>query len=484
MITLDEFLAYEKEHNLSELRYKDIFYWQMIRSTIRSDIAFSELDKGNINSVTKFQKSKRNWTVYLAHLPGQVKHFFDSGRYDVFVSYNYTNRTIEGKSTNPYVDFLDRYGLKIKHHTIWSRNNWTKEDSAKSNSTLLELSWRFFFSKLAWLGKKWGKADYRDKLRQILTELNEKYECNLSYEKYDKKIFNESYRLRVYKKYYRHILKNKYRAAFIGYYPSTHNSALVAAARELKIPVIEHQHGMINKAHTTYNLPESSFAGMYCPDYFFTFGEYWSGECRLPKRTKVVAVGSPQFDEAAMLYTGREKDKKKIVYICDYSLGHEITKQVINTARLVAPMGYEVTIKLHPKEYLSWREKFPWLAEATEELENLICISGPVSPYELISGAAHIVGVNSTVLYEALAFGCHVYTWDMGDDSPEVSNINAEIMDKGYILKYRTEEELLSYIKNAKSQGMTELSHKLFKPGAVTNIGWELEKIISGVASI
>ena len=480
MITLDEFLAYEKEHDLSALQYKGVFYWQMIRATIRSDIAFNELDKGNNNHIVSIQKSKRNWVAYLGHLPSQVKHFFDSGRYDVFASYNYANRIMDGKSMNPYVDFLDKCGLKIKHHTIWSRNNWTKEDPAKSNSTLIELSWRFFFSKFATLHRKRGQHDYADKLCEIIGDLNARYDSEVDFSKYNKKVFNETWRFCLYKKYYRHILKNKYRAVFIGYYASTHNFALIAAAKECGIPVIEHQHGMINKAHTTYNLPESSFAGVYCPNYFFTFGEYWSEQCRLPAHTKVVAVGSPQFDEAVSFYAGKEKEAKKIVYICDYSLGHDITKQVIVLARLAAPLGYEVTIKLHPKEYLSWREKFPWLAEAVGELSNLICVSGPVSPYELLSGAQHIVGVNSTVLYEALAFGCHIYFWDMGETQPEGFIMDAYLVDRGHISRFKTEKELLALIESAKPNDTApEFSSMLFKPNAVANIRRELSRIIA-----
>lgn len=480
MITMDEFLAYEKEHRLYELKYNDVYYWHIIRNSVCNDIRFAKLDKRQNKNTLEVKKKKKNWKEYLRHLPGQIKHFFDSKKYDIFVSYNYGNMIIQGKSINPYIDFLDEMNLKIKYHTIWSRNNWTREAPEKSNNTLIEVFWRLCYSNYVKLIGKWGKKDYENKLREIITNLNSKYGCNLAVEKYSKKVLYESYRFRLYKKYYRHIIKNKYQAVFIGYYQSTHNLALISAARECGIPVIEHQHGMISKAHAGYSFANAEKAGIYCPDYFFTFGDYWSEKCRLPGHTNVISVGSPQLDSSLSLYAGKEKKLNKVVYITDFSITNTIAKQAINFAKLAGPMGYDVTIKMHPKEHLSWHDKYPLLAEAVAGLDNLHCCDEPISVHELICDAQHVIGVISTVLFEALPFGCTVYSWDMGELKQDGFAIDIDLVDKGYIKKFSTVDELHMSMQNAETRDLTEFSRNLFKPDSILNIQNELKKIISG----
>jgi hypothetical protein len=89
------------------------------------------------------------------------------------------------------------------------------------------------------------------------------------------------------------------RIIFLSCYYCRYHPAVVFAAHRAGIPVVEVQHGIINKKHPAYNV----FANVdtaFFPDYLLTFGEYvrdvFDEGNRFIDRQKVIPIGSMYLD--------------------------------------------------------------------------------------------------------------------------------------------------------------------------------------------
>lgn len=75
--------------------------------------------------------------------------------------------------------------------------------------------------------------------------------------------------------------------------------ALISAAKKLKIPTVELQHGIIYKSHLAYIYPKVLSRELF-PDYLLTYGEHFSKLVRKYssafKDEHVIAVGFPYLE--------------------------------------------------------------------------------------------------------------------------------------------------------------------------------------------
>ena len=70
--------------------------------------------------------------------------------------------------------------------------------------------------------------------------------------------------------------------------------------------------------------------------------------------------------------------------------------------------GYKIVYKLHPFEFDTWFEDYPWLAESNIEIVGL---KGK-NLYQLFAESEIQVGVYSTALFEGLSFGVRTFILD------------------------------------------------------------------------
>jgi hypothetical protein len=191
------------------------------------------------------------------------------------------------------------------------------------------------------------------------------------------------------------------------------NHALVAAAREVNIPVIEFQHGVIDRHHPGYSW--TGYASCYknqmiIPNRLFVYGDYWQKELSDNGfwDNELRPVGSLRIDQ----YRNRP-----VLIDDEKNLSHNKTKKIIVTTqaldveRLISfivefleiiTTPVELFIKLHPREY----NRQPY-EEAFSNYSNVHIVSGhePPSTFELISMADYHASIHSTCHYEALGLG-------------------------------------------------------------------------------
>jgi hypothetical protein len=194
----------------------------------------------------------------------------------------------------------------------------------------------------------------------------------------------------------------------------------IEACKKESIPVVELQHGIVNKYHYGYSYPADRNKTVF-PDYVFTFGEFWNTAAEYPlPDNRVIAIGYPYLERELERYSGVESTEQ-LVFVSQGPVGGELSKVAVDLAN-IASSGYEIAYKLHPGEYDRWRDAYPWLAEA--EL-RVVDGSGP-SLYRLFAESEAQVGVSSTALYEGFRFGLDTYVLDRPSAEYAAPLIDAE----------------------------------------------------------
>jgi len=472
---ISEFLEFEKEYDLFSLKYKGVNYWYLIRNALIKDVLFG-VDRDNSFHPDFLVSTKNERRKYLKHILGQVKHFFDSNKYDIFVSSANIERMIHDRLANPHTYFLEEYNFSLKHNTLFT-DRWPRNVPKGSNSALMRALLFIYtkYQKLLWKFKK----NEKDSLCHCLKMFRKTFKCNIKIDKYIETTEALVCSFKLMKWYYSWIINNKYRAIFLSDSHCIEHYSLIAAASECKIPTIEYQHGVIGLGVVKYNFLSNSKKGIYFPDYLFTYGEFWNSACSLPKHAQAISVGSPLFDESKEKYNGNLLGDKNVVYISTGFIGEELSKHAINFAKLTEGLGYRVIYKLHPSECLTWRERYPWLVNAINENGNIECVHQSTNIYEILSKAKHVVSVASTVIFEALSFGCNVYIWNKAEYEKHFRNYYNEITKRGYVDLFESELELLCHIQSKGTNDSLDIDDIFYKHHSVDNIRLELTRIMN-----
>jgi len=181
-------------------------------------------------------------------------------------------------------------------------------------------------------------------------------------------------------------------------------SEFVYAAKQLSIPVVEQQHGIISKYHLGYHFPNSKYNSISTfPDYLLTFGKHWNTAAQYPiKPARVVPVGFHHFESQRNNHELIANKKNKHIFISQKTIGKPLSEFAVKWAEKFSDK--HIYFKLHPKQFDSWQEELPALSNNAPDNIQVIGESGP-DIYQLFSQCNCQIGVFSTALYEGLGFG-------------------------------------------------------------------------------
>lgn len=184
-------------------------------------------------------------------------------------------------------------------------------------------------------------------------------------------------------------------------------SYLIKWAKQAGIKTAEFQHGVVVPAHLAYNFGEAAFEPPYreyLPDFLLTHGAFWSGNARMPAAK--VEIGNPHFstklEESAKNAPGPVKRRLLIVSQAD------VTEWLVRLTLEIAAAAPDLNIvfRLHPAE-AAFEDRYRSLQGVSG-----ITISKSGDIYELIHSSEWIVGVSSTVLFEAAGLRKPVFVYD------------------------------------------------------------------------
>ena len=178
---------------------------------------------------------------------------------------------------------------------------------------------------------------------------------------------------------------------------SAGNEPLIAAAKAAKIPVLELQHGSPARGKLNYDY-SSGITKTNFPDYFLSFGQYWSRSLSLPLSSrKIINFGFPYLYQKLNDYS--EVPKENCLLVISQSVhASSLAQFAIEVASFNTDI--EVIFKAHPTEFNGVEPKyFSSLRDCGIEIA-----SQDVDLYFLFAKARWQVGVYSTALYEGLCF--------------------------------------------------------------------------------
>jgi hypothetical protein len=240
--------------------------------------------------------------------------------------------------------------------------------------------------------------------RDIEGEINKKFQQDINIHSIVKKYLLFFIATR---RYWRRFLK-KNRPKLIFVVCSYGKESFISAAKELSIPVVELQHGIIDKMHVGYSFSEG-IRKDYFPDYMFSYGEFWKDTAIFPiDRERVIPIGNPWFELTKPAYQSELVKQKQILFISQPTIGAELSQHAVRLRSLI-PKDWRILYKLHPLEICDWKNiYFDLDIDGIDVIED-----SNVDFYKLQTESAIQVGVYSTALYEGAVLGCRTFILDI-----------------------------------------------------------------------
>lgn len=237
-------------------------------------------------------------------------------------------------------------------------------------------------------------------------------------------------------------------------------ASVISMMKDRGIRVLEPQHGWIGPSHGAYNFgsvmstPELKKT---LPDVLLTFGDFWTSSVRHP--AEVVSVGKPYLEEKARdlpVLAERPQDFLVVSSVAEPQRMAEFTLAL----RDALGSGWRVLFRAHPSERATVEERYPELVAARG-----VDFDYDPDVYSVLRRVRGVVGVASTVLYEALVMGCHVFVKDSPFSRYYIDSLFGETVD-GVGGAQRMAEEVTRDVVPGIAPTMLE---SIWKPGAVDN---------------
>lgn len=312
--------------------------------------------------------------------------------------------------------------------------------------------------------------DIQMKFAEPLKEIEQTYHYPIQYDKTYKDLAEIVLQVPILKKVLKAKLKKICPQIIVEtvYYGKLY-MALNELAREMGIPVVELQHGTMHSAHAAYQFPPECGEIKQFPDYVYVFSEYWKKCAHLPIPDDHIKVtGYPYFERQLNKYKINKDEKINIIFVSQGTIGKELSMLASELCDLLDKDGYHIIYKLHPGEYVGWKERTPWLLkeniEVVDSLEHNI--------YEYFAKCSFQVGVYSTAVYEGLGFGLTTYIYDIGH-----ADTLTDLCEQGYASYVRNAKELYTNIcihnEREKKDGKT-----FWKMNSFENICNEIDKML------
>lgn len=207
------------------------------------------------------------------------------------------------------------------------------------------------------------------------------------------------------RRYYRYIL-NRVNPKRIFLTQNGIQKALMLCAFERKIPIIEFQHGIINKNHPAYSYPVNcNYENVKTlPTVLFMFSNFWKDVAYMPKVSKVI-TGNDYFNNPLKhLHSNGSYDKMDYILIVSSIVHQEEIDNFIMALRK-RHINSHIVLKLHPNQIHQYKD----ICVKYEDDNSTDIILSEFSITDLLSRALCVVLIESTAAYEALQMSKTVY---------------------------------------------------------------------------
>lgn len=251
--------------------------------------------------------------------------------------------------------------------------------------------------------------------------------------------------------------------------------ALVAAAKEQSIKVVELQHGYIDRYHSAYSWTRYALAQkaeMPIPDLLFLYGEFWKDELDVHGfwGDALRVVGNLRMDEYRQ--RGVERWNEQEYNLVVTSQGIDVDRVVDFLERFLIESAEKVpvrlSIKLHP---VYDGDMTPYVAAFRQDPRvTIIAANENPTTYQLLACADLHVSISSTCHCEALGLGVPTAILPF--------TLHEQVLflhEKGLAFLVKNPKMLVEVLENARTQRISaDVGEYFFKSGALINMKREL----------
>jgi hypothetical protein len=400
---IEQFLAFEREHAPARWDVAGTLVWPYVRQRVFDDWS---RERG-VHS----ERQSPPQRLYLRHAReqrgqlGRVLERYDARRLSrapiLFLSHS-RHYALEGRHVSPYTHYLLN---DLSDEAYWdlqfSDGGRHHVDDGLRRVVYLDAIHQAAFKGYA-LAHRWGavRRSVRSAAHDMRASLQRELGLALPAERLDRWLWNAVRTHHGYGAVCERILDRVRPELLINVvHYSWPNLTMTECAHRRGIVVAELQHGTVWPEHIAYNLGSTS-AAPSTPDYFLSFGEFWS--------EMVVGLGLPpghtpaigfSWLEQRMAAAPRAADKTLLV-LSQRSIGVELSRWAVEAAPKLAAHGWRTIYRLHAGEVADHRERLPWLTGAP-----LTVSTGTPELYSQFGTVGAQLGVYSTALFEGVAFG-------------------------------------------------------------------------------
>tara|TARA_B100000508_G_scaffold141079_1_gene146053 strand:- start:23726 stop:25096 length:1371 start_codon:yes stop_codon:yes gene_type:complete len=371
----------EQRYKVNDIAYKGLHLWPILRYYL--------CVKKTANKSPVEVKSSTIPQMFSSFFYG-LSSYFKKSDYMIMSSAD-QRKLIDGKAIDKSVDFI---ASKLNNSWILelSTTGHYKKKQLRNRNVSSRVPLLLFTRIYSKLLLRNNRIENQAILNNIISDLNVSVNtvelCKRHYAQY--KV------MRYFAK------RKKWKAVFIVCHYT--NMGYIKALRELKIPVIEIQHGLISKNHCAYNLYTEADTSFY-PNFLLTFGEnerkVFSNDNLFIDPENVIPVGHSYLEYIREKYEGHD-ELKKIIGNYDNSVAissqdHPVENKLIEFIKKAALSNPKTVYIFIPRRYTKKREEYDFP-------ENVIMCPG-MNVYEIISHVQTHATVFSTVAIEAPALG-------------------------------------------------------------------------------
>lgn len=400
-------LDMEKELNLFDYSIDGVYFWKLIRLSISNTIR-----KRTGVSEQAHTKNKQSLSAKLKVIPLLYINTYLHGvgsrsrKVDTLIFEHPRKQYIDGEFRDIYTDPIrERVEKSGSSYELVDHPQLRKHFNRPSRErSYLEHNYISYMIKALCLKIKIGSDDI-NLLNSISDRINSEYGFNINIKDITEKDIKK---FRWEESFYRKMLtkrgvKKVYLVVSYG------KEALISACHREGVKCIELQHGVMSTYHLGYHFPDRESVP-YFPHEIELFGRYWRDSVALPlKAANTPIKGYPYLNNKLKEFNNLEKIRNQVLFISQGVLGKDLSSLAVNYAK--ENRDKRVIYKLHPGEYSRWRDEYKALLDLPDNL--IVVDNNEVNLYQYLAESTYVVGVYSTVMYEAISMACRLILVDL-----------------------------------------------------------------------
>ncbi len=251
------------------------------------------------------------------------------------------------------------------------------------------------------------------------------------------------------------------------------NHALVAAAREQDVEVVELQHGVLDRHHAGYAWTTSAVCHkpkMPIPQCLWLYGDYWRNELRQSPfwdEGELRPVGSLRVDSYRCRRIVHGKPSPFKLLVTTQGVEDGLIDFLAEFMRIAKDrrMDFSLVLKLHPRE----KDASPYRSRLRGQEVTIFENQQLPSTFELLNEASLHASVFSTCHYEALGLGVPTVILQL-----PWHEIALPLHHAGFAFLAKSPEALTDLVATHLGPVPTEVGRHFFRPNALRNMRVEL----------